>query len=122
MARFFFYSGEGEALFLAHRLQEDGHDVTFWVQNPECRKLRLGEGVVPLAASPEPKKGAVVIFDQTGKGKAGADFRRRGFKVIGGNPFDPLALPFAVGGPDRLHQDTLLVSGRDRQGVFEAAP
>lgn len=88
MARFFFYSGEGEALFLAHRLQEDGHDVTFWVQHPECRKLRLGEGVVPLAASPEPKKGAVVIFDQTGKGKAGADFRRRGFKVIGGNPFD----------------------------------
>lgn len=84
MARFHFASGDGSALPLAVRLKRDGHDVTWHVRDKATREI--GKGLVPHAA--EPPAGAVVIFDTTKRGAEGRALRARGFRVIGGNPFD----------------------------------
>jgi phosphoribosylamine--glycine ligase len=86
--KFHFLSEEASSLFLAWRLKHDGHAVTFYHLDDPTRKARVGDGMVKLSPTPEPPKGAIVIFDSTGKGRMGTDLRRRGWKVIGGNPFD----------------------------------
>lgn len=83
---FHFISKNGDSLFLAHRLVAEGHDVRLWIEHRPYRFC--GRGLVPLASSIEPVRGATVIIDETGFHELGARLRRRGFAVIGGNAIE----------------------------------
>lgn len=82
--KFHFASDWGDTLFLALILQKEGHSVTF--QTLEKDAKLVGKGLVNFALGPS--TGAIVIFDTTGKGKLGDQYRKAGHKVIGGNPYD----------------------------------
>jgi phosphoribosylamine-glycine ligase len=84
---FMFWSEDGSTLPLALKLKREGHPILFYVHALEARDG--GRGLVPKTTTPEPPKGSVVIFDCVGHGAetAGAVLRKRGFAVIGGNPF-----------------------------------
>lgn len=86
---FHFFSADGSNLPMALRLQREGHPVTWHVKSDVAKYT--GKGLVPFAK--EPPDGAVVVFDCTGEGPRGTAYRKAGFHVIGGNPFDrPLEL------------------------------
>src|SRR5438552_6018699 len=74
-------------MFLARRLKREGHPVLFYCKDEGCQSV--GQGIVPRTTSPVPPKGfPFVIFDNIKHGQAGRELRRKGFKVLGGNPYD----------------------------------
>lgn len=83
---FFFWSDTGSSFALALKLQREGHPVMLYIKTEHARNL--GRGVVPKTTRTDPPKRSILIFDTTGQGSVGAAYRRQGFKVIGGNPFD----------------------------------
>lgn len=84
--KFFLYSRWGDLLPLGRLLQAAGADVLLYVT--QDRAEHVGLGLIPKTENPNPPKGFVVIFDDTGFGEEGQDLRARGFSVIGGNPLD----------------------------------
>ncbi len=88
--RFFCHSEHGGLLWLARRLQADGHDVRLWVQHGQA-----GQGLVPGAPGPYPADEEVVVVD--GPPSRAAALRRPGQRVIGNNAlgaevaYDPAA-------------------------------
>jgi phosphoribosylamine--glycine ligase len=83
--KFFIWSKDGDSVFLASRLLREGHDVRVYIHNKESKDV--GRGMVPLVATPAPRKGETVIFDAVGFGYASDMLRRRGFSVISSGAF-----------------------------------
>ena len=58
--------------------------MTLYTKSPEASDV--GKGLIDRRDEPPP--GAVVLFDCVGTGSIGQMYRKRGHRVIGGNPFD----------------------------------
>jgi phosphoribosylamine-glycine ligase len=89
-------SHEGVTLWLAARLQDEGHDVLLYHLPPVAKPYsdatfkQNGAGIVPLARTWEQfaaEEHDIVVFDGTDYGRKGDELRRRGVSVIGGCPF-----------------------------------
>ena len=81
--KFLVYSKHGTALFIARRLEAEGHSCRFYVDEPAYRFR--GRGLVETTRDPEPQRGEIVIIDEDGYGEQAARWRRRGHLVLGGN-------------------------------------
>lgn len=86
MARFLVWSAAGDTLWLAQRLQRDGHAVTLHVEHPDGHAI--GRGVVPVSDHPTLTPDTIVVCDATGKGALGQALRQAGYPVLGANPLD----------------------------------
>ena len=84
---FFIHSDYGDAAFLARRLKQEGHPVLLYIK--DAAGSHLGNGLVPKTTNPIPPKGfPFAIFDSIKHGNQGREIRKRGIRVLGGNPFD----------------------------------
>ena len=82
--KFFLTSDTGALVWLAHRLQRDGHDVIQYTYSPQQAAKAIGRGMVPQAASAVPPADHVVLFGEPGHQLAAAGAIRRNLPVIGG--------------------------------------
>lgn len=80
-------SKDGDALDLALRLQQEGHEVTLAIQDRAYAKVGDGFGLRKATdwrkELPHIGKDGLIIFDQTGWGKEQDGLRKSGFSVVG---------------------------------------
>ena len=94
LIKFLFVSWESLSGDLAWRIKQEGHEVKFWSKDPDDADVCIGF-VEKVERWDEHKDWAdVIIFDDTGFGKAADALRRSGKLVIGGSEYT-----------DRLEED-----------------
>lgn len=81
--KFFIISSDGDGVGLALRLQDEGHDVSIWVQNDKAAKR--GSGLLARATPDSITQDTVVIADVTGSGAICDAIAESGVAVIGGS-------------------------------------
>ncbi len=89
--RFLINSIYGSGAGLAWKIQEEGNDVSLFIQEEFCRPVL--KGIVPHVNSIEEglaQKPDLVIFDLTTMGKEADLCRKKGFRVFGGGSFSDL--------------------------------
>lgn len=84
--RVLLYSDAGDLLWMAMRLQREGHAVELLTEDPHAQ--HLGQRMVPRTEHPQTTPDTLIVFDGTGHGELGALYRKAGYAVIGGNPMD----------------------------------
>lgn len=85
MSKFFFISENGDAIGLALRLKDEGHDVSIYVRDDEA--VKRGQGLVEFSL-PRPAtsyNGTIIISDCTGSGVFCDSLRDAGSSVLGGS-------------------------------------
>jgi len=82
-------SKDGDSLDLALRLQKEGHEVSFSIQDKDYSKVGDGFDLRKVndwkAELPWVGKDGLIIFDQNGWGKEQNELRRAGYSVLGGS-------------------------------------
>lgn len=82
-------SKDGAAFDLGHRLQQEGHEVSFAIKDRDYTKVGDGFGLRKVkdweAELPWVGKDGLIIFDQNGWGYDQAKLRRSGYSVLGGS-------------------------------------
>lgn len=87
--RILIISKDGDSLDLALRLQKEGSEVKYSIQDKDYR--RIGDGFNLMKAHDYKKelswvgKDGLIIFDQSGWGKEQDELRKRGYSVVGGS-------------------------------------
>ncbi|HEX4851738.1 MAG TPA: phosphoribosylglycinamide synthetase C domain-containing protein [Puia sp.] len=73
---------------IAWQVQKEGHEVKYWIRDPESKDV--ADGFVPKVDNweNEVEWADVIIFDDVlGMGKWAADIRKRGKRALGGTPY-----------------------------------
>ncbi len=85
--RFLFVSFEALSGDLAWRIQQEGHEVKFWIRNPTEREIY--DGFLEKVEKWEDHKdwADVIVFDDAGFGKFADTLRKAGKLVIGGSVY-----------------------------------
>ena len=86
--RYLFVSTDGLHLDCAWRVQREGHEVRYCIENPE--EADIGDGFVPKVEDWRAHVGwaDVIVFDDVlGQGEKAAALRADGHAVIGGTPY-----------------------------------
>jgi phosphoribosylamine--glycine ligase len=82
-------SKDGDTLDLALRLRDEGHEVTFSIQDRAFRKVGNGFGLRKSAnwraAVSWVGRDGLILFDQTGWGREQDELRKEGYSVVGGS-------------------------------------
>jgi len=82
-------SKDGDALDLALRLQQEGHEVALAIQDRDYTKIGDGFGLKKVAEwraeLPWVGKDGLIIFDQNGWGNEQDELRQVGYSVVGGS-------------------------------------
>lgn len=87
--RILLISKDGDSLDLALRLQKEGSEVKYSIQDKDYR--RIGDGFNLMKAHDYKKelswvgKDGLIIFDQSGWGKEQDELRKAGYSVVGGS-------------------------------------
>src|ERR1035437_5349747 len=85
MSEFFLMSENGDAVGLALRLKEEGHNVSMYIRDDEA--LKRGQGLIELCETKPVTEynGTIVISDCTGSGVFCDSLREAGVSVLGGS-------------------------------------
>ena len=82
-------SKDGDTLDLALRLRDEGHEITFSIQDRAFRKVGNGFGLRKSsnwrAAVSWVGRDGLILFDQTGWGREQDELRKEGYSVVGGS-------------------------------------
>lgn len=82
-------SKDGDALDLALRLKQEGHEVALAIKDRDYAKVGDGFGLIKVngwkAELQWVGKGGLIIFDQNGWGKDQNELRKAGYSVLGGS-------------------------------------
>jgi phosphoribosylamine--glycine ligase len=100
MSKFRLIGTHGESVGLALRLQQEGHDVSWYMEDKTGKNLY--KGIVPRVDSPVTgiDKETIVIFDTVKFGKQADALKKAGYKVYGGSQIaDDLELDRSFGIP-----------------------
>lgn len=84
--KFFFYSKQGDSLSTAERVQKEGNDVQFFIEQ-RTPGSTLGEGIVPIVTGITPRPDTVFVFDNVGNGVLADSLRMEGWPVFGASDF-----------------------------------
>lgn len=80
---FFLYSKCGEGAGLIKRLQDEGNNCSFYIQEKDYSNVYSGI----LTSSDYPSDSDIIIFDSSGMGSKADYFRAEGYKVFGASSF-----------------------------------
>lgn len=86
--KFLFVSLDGLIGDIAWHMSLEGHEVRYFIQNPDCKEI--GDGFISKIDDwkREIDWADVIIFDDVlGQGELAADLRKKGKLVIGGTPY-----------------------------------
>src|SRR5262249_19572641 len=85
---FLFVSYDALISDIAWQVQKEGHQVKYWIRDPESKDV--GDGFIPKVDNweNEVEWADIIIFDDVlGMGKWAAEIRKKGKRALGGTPY-----------------------------------